>query len=211
MDGLLMDSEPLWRKGEIKAFGEVGVKLTEKMCNQTMGLGLKDVVEHWYQRFPWEGVSKEEMAERNMEYVSALIKTEGQPRLGVKHILDFVKKKKVPVALATSSYFKIIDAVMERMQIRDYFDFIHSAELEKHSKPHPSIYMNTAKSLKKYQENCLVFEDSFLGLLAAKAANMKCVSVPDESLRGSPKLGIADLVITTLDEFTEEHWQQLNN
>ena len=54
LDGLLIDSEPLWRQAEIEVFGRLGLRLTEQDVRQTMGLRIDDAVRHWWDRFPWD-------------------------------------------------------------------------------------------------------------------------------------------------------------
>jgi len=61
MDGLLIDSEPLWQEAEIETFTRVGVPLTREMTRETMGLRVDEVVEHWFSRYPWEEPSKKEI------------------------------------------------------------------------------------------------------------------------------------------------------
>ena len=55
MDGLLIDSEPLWRRAEIEVFESVGLRLTEEDCEQTTGLRTDEIVGYWYDRRPWAG------------------------------------------------------------------------------------------------------------------------------------------------------------
>ena len=64
MDGLIVDSEPLWRRTEVEVFGEVGLVLTEAMCESTTGLRIDEVALHWFARAPWKGPTPHELAER---------------------------------------------------------------------------------------------------------------------------------------------------
>ena len=59
MDGLLIDSEPLWQEAEIAVFRSVGITLTEELCRETIGLRLDGVVRYWYERRPWQGTPPE--------------------------------------------------------------------------------------------------------------------------------------------------------
>src|SRR5580704_17849125 len=59
MDGLLVDSEPIWHQVEIDVFGRHGVPLTVERCLETKGMFLGDAVEHWYARYPWSGPSRQ--------------------------------------------------------------------------------------------------------------------------------------------------------
>ena len=72
MDGVLIDSEPLWRRAEKQVFGTVGIKLTEEMCEQTMGLRTDEVIAYWYKRFPWSGKSLKSVEQELVAAVPSL-------------------------------------------------------------------------------------------------------------------------------------------
>src|SRR3989344_5337554 len=167
MDGLLIDSEPLWQEAEILEFSKVGVPLNLEMCQQTIGLRINEVVEHWYARYPWKDVKKDKVGENVMQRVMALIREKGKPKEGVDHILRFMKEKNMHLALASSSFHSIIKTVLETFQITDYFEIIHSAEEEEYGKPHPAIYITTANKLGVQPFECMAIEDSFNGVLSA--------------------------------------------
>ena len=209
MDGLLIDSEPLWRRAEISVFAKVGVRLTDAMCMQTMGLRTDAVVRYWYRRFPWQGISQEEITAAINDQVRELILAEGQPLPGVREILDFFKNKSLPIALASSSAMDLIEAVVQRLSIREYFCCFTTALDEKAGKPDPAVYFSAANRLGVLPRRCLAFEDSYAGLQAAKAAGIITVVVPQGSDRNDPKFDAADLKLATLLDFTEAHFEKL--
>jgi sugar-phosphatase len=168
-------------------------------------------VEFWYHTKPWSGPNCKDVENEIYEKVIATVRQKGVARKGVKEVLEFVKGKGVKMAIASSSSMSLITAVLQHLQIEKYFEAVYSAEFEEYGKPHPAVYLTTAKMLDVPVKNCIAFEDSFNGLLAAKAARMKCVCVPDESLVGSQKLGIADVVLFSLSDFNEEIWKKIEN
>lgn len=201
MDGLLVDSEPLWRRAERSIFPRLGIELTDEMCMQTMGTRVNEVVLHWYRQKPWEGPACPEVAEEIVAAVIALVRSEGRPMDGVREVLDLCRQRGLRTALASSSDMCLIDAVLERFGIRDCFDVVHSAEHEPYGKPHPGVFLTTAERLGVEPPCCLVFEDSFAGLIAAKAARMPVVAVPSPHDFDQPRFGIADLKLRSLREF----------
>ncbi|MEK7600230.1 MAG: hexitol phosphatase HxpB [Patescibacteria group bacterium] len=209
MDGLLIDSEPLWRKAQAQAFKTVGIEPTDEDYDRYMGRGIKEVVEQWYHEKPWESPSQKEIEDLIVEDLIALVKSEGKLRKGVQQAIDICKAASLPMAIASSSYNLIIDATVDRLEIREHFDHLHSAEHETHSKPHPAVFITTAELLGVVPQDCLVFEDSPSGVLAAKAAKMKCVAVPESSVREHPYILTADVVIDSLEEFTSEMLAEL--
>lgn len=209
MDGLLIDSEPFWREAEIKSFQSVGIYLDTGMCLQTMGLRVDQVIDYWDYKFPGNIKDRNILADTIVGNVISLVNEKGKAREGVQEILAYMKSKKVKIALASSSPLNLIRAVTSSLKISDFFEGLYSAEREEYGKPHPGVYITTVKMLNTVPERCLAFEDSFNGLLSAKAARMKCVCVPDDSIKASPKLAIADLVLDSLKDFKPEHWAML--
>jgi HAD superfamily hydrolase (TIGR01509 family) len=210
MDGLLVDSEPLWRAAEKKVFETVDIHLTDTDFEQFMGFKINDVVEFWHNHKSWTNKSKADVENEILDELEFLIDTQGGPMAGVEYILDFFQNKKIPMAIASSSPTLIIKSVLKKLNITDRFKVVHSAEMERYGKPHPAVYITAANLLKVSTVNCLVFEDSFNGLIAAKAAKTKTVSIPEGDAYDQSKFDIADFKLRSLTEFTEEHWRKLN-
>ncbi|MBN2893728.1 MAG: hexitol phosphatase HxpB [Bacteroidales bacterium] len=200
MDGLLIDSEPLWQKAEIKVFGRLGIKLTSEMCEPLQGVKLEDAVEHWYNYQPWENKNIKETVNELIEEMKILLQN---PKVlpGVYDVINFYHKKKIPMAVASSSSMSLIEIVVDKLGIREKIDILHSSEFEKAGKPSPDVFLTTAKLLGIKPENCLVFEDSINGVKAAKAAGMKVVAIPYPENFDRPELKIADWKVKSLSEW----------
>lgn len=212
MDGLILDSEPFWRESEIKVFGSVGVPLTSQMCETTVGMRLRDVSRYWNEKYPWD-IKKSPLEKINKEIVEeviSLIKSKGTLNKGVTQSFEFFKAKGLPLALASSSDMKIINTVTEKFGIKDIFSTVHSAEIEEYGKPHPAIYINTAKEMSIRPNDCLAIEDSFYGVISAIAAGMKTVAVPELTNFYNPKFDIASLKLRSLADFSEDDFTKLN-
>jgi len=122
----------------------------------------------------------------------ALVAEHPYPLKGVIETLTFLQASPVKIGLATSSPQRLIDAVLDALNIRTYFDAVHSAELEHYGKPHPAVYLQTAASLRLNPITCLVIEDSLNGVIAGKAAMMQVVCIPEKTHVPNPKLVLAD-------------------
>ena len=201
MDGLLIDSEPLWRKAEIEIFPKVGIPITYEECEQTAGLRIDEVIKFWYNQKPWDNLSLEEVEHQIVDRLIELIIEEGQPLEGVDYILNFFESENIKAAIASSSSYRIIDTVLDKLNIRPHFKQVHSAQDESHGKPHPAVFLNAANKMNTSPENCLVFEDSLNGVISAKAARMKVVAIPEEMNLNNSKFNISDLILTSLKEF----------
>lgn len=201
MDGLLIDSEPIWREAEKEIFSEVGITLTDEMCFTTVGLRIDEVVDHWYTKFPWDNPSKEIIKEKIIDRVIELVLEKGEILPGVIQTIEFFHTKNYPLAIASASATRVIDAVTEKLKIKNYFTVIHSAEFEEYGKPHPVVFISTAKKLNVSPQNCLVFEDSLNGVIAAKAARMKVIAVPEPIHHENSKFNVADYKLKSLLNF----------
>lgn len=210
MDGLLIDSEPMWQEAEMETFSRVAVPLTKKRAKETMGLRADEIVEHWYSRYPWKKRTKKEIENRIIERVIELIKEKGVAHRGAKEIVELFVEENIPIAIASSSPTKIIDAVLEKITIRQHIKVIHSAENELYGKPYPAVYITTAKKLNIDPQDCLVFEDSPNGVLAAKAARMKCIAVPGPTVKDNKTFFIADMIINSLEDFRFDYLKKFN-
>jgi len=140
--------------------------------------------------------------------VTELIRKKGWSLPGAKETIEVLYNENIPLALASSSLMKVIDAAIEKLEIRKYLKVIHSAECEKFGKPHPDVYLSTAKKLEVTPENCLAFEDSFTGVSAAKSAGMKCIVVPNEIVKNDERLKIADMRLESLKDFRLDFLKQ---
>lgn len=209
MDGVLIDSEPLWREAEIKSFATVGVTLTEAMCNETTGLRVDEVVAYWSKSFLIDANQHVVLENAIVERVIELVREKGKPLPGVNQSLTYFREKGIPVALASSSATKIIEAVLQKLDIAGAFAVIHSAEHEAYGKPHPAVYLSTATQLMVAPERCVAIEDSRNGLRSAKAAGMKCIAVPDIDQRQDQQFAQADVLLTSLLEISDRVWQPL--
>lgn len=209
MDGLLIDSEPLWQEAEIAVFNKVGVPLTLEMTHQTTGLRVDEVVKYWHKRHPWKTPSQKEVAQRIDDAVLALVKERGVAKPGVQEAITVCKEAGLPMAVASSSARELIKTVLQKLGIAEYIDIIHSAHDEEYGKPHPAVYIRTATTLKVHVEHCLAFEDSVNGVLSAKAAKMKCIAIPEPGIKNDKRYGIADRVLNSLEDFDAKLLREL--
>ena len=198
MDGVLINSEPLWKQVEIDVFASVGIDFVAVGGEKTVGLRIDEVVSYWYNRYPWKNKTQQQVVDEIMDKMVAAIQSKGQPMKGVHELLTFLREKGVRIALASSSLQRLIEITLDKLQISDYFELVQSAEFMEYGKPHPEIYISVAKQLGISPENCLVIEDSLNGVIAGKAAKMNVIAVPEHTHAPNPKISVADVVISDL-------------
>ena len=189
------DSEPLWHRAEIAAFAGVGVHLTPTDCLRTTGLRVDAVARYWLEQRPWAG-RPEAVAAEVTRRVLHLLRTEAVPKPGAVAAVRAATEIG-PVGLASSSSDVLIEAVLERLGLRDAFAVVRSAEHEPQGKPDPGVYLSTARLLGVPPEECVAVEDSATGIRAALAAGMRVIAVPDVAV--APEVLVrADRVIPSL-------------
>ncbi len=201
MDGVIIDSEPLWRRVMIKHFAEAGIPFTEDHCRITTGLRFKEVVAYWFAK---HNITHITVTQFDANVIAALVSTilkEGRAMAGVIEALKKLKAKGFKLAVGTSSDIVLMDAVLDALEIRSYFSELCSAQNLKYGKPHPEVFLRCADILDVNPHNCLVIEDSVNGIIAAKAAKMKVLAIPDAENRNNPKFCLADFQLGSLIDF----------
>ena len=188
-------------------FGSLGLTLTESDVRQTMGLRIDDAVRHWWVRFPWEGMTPVEVERAVTERVAELISSgSGEPMPGaVESVALCGRLRYLPVAVCSGSYAVVIEAALRRLGIESDVAVWHSAEWEALGKPHPGAYLTTAAKLRVDPTACVAVEDSLNGAVAARAARMRVVAVPEPGrLSTHPGLwGSCDAKLPSLTAFDE--------
>lgn len=210
IDGLLIDSEPLWNEAAAEVFRQYGVNLTEEQYKTTTGLRTKEFVHWWFSQF---NIGHAELARAEKQIVYSVldkIERKGSIMPGVPYIFDFFARKSFRIGLATSSPPALIDLVVKMTGIGKYLHATSSAEALPYGKPHPQVYLDCAEQLQSNPVQCICFEDSFNGLIAAKSARMKCVIVPHASQAKEERWAAADLKLSSLQNFGELHFNLLN-
>jgi sugar-phosphatase len=211
MDGLLINSEPFWRKAEVFVFKPLGLQIDEEDCIETMGLRIDVAVKYWFDKFNYKDADIYVTADNVVKKVKEFILREGNLMPGVLDTLIKLKERNIPMAIASSSSIDLFKAVTKKCKIENFFNSICSAENEEYGKPHPAVYLQAAKKLGVNPENCLVFEDSLSGVISAKAALMKVVAVPSKAVAGEAGFVIADKILFSLKDFNLEIIENFND
>lgn len=175
MDGVLVDSEGFWAKAELDVFSSYGVQVTDELAAQTKYMTTEEVTKFWYEKFQWENLNLSSVEQQVVSRVIEFIQTEDCTMNGIQEFIKNLKNKKYKIGLATNAPLKVADAVLDKLQVRELFDSVHSSESEEQGKPHPAVYLTSAKKLGVSPAHCIAIEDSYSGLRAAKEAGMKTV------------------------------------
>lgn len=181
MDGLLVDSEPIWYEVELALIEAQGYTYTDDVRDLTVGLRVDEFARIIYEHYPKVAASPEEVAQAVMKEMTRVPREKIKAQPGANEIIQYVAEQNISRAIASSSAQVIIEHFVENMGWANLIPKRYSAQYMKHGKPAPDIYLYTAEQLGIPPEKCLALEDSRAGTQAAIAAGMTCYTVPDLS------------------------------
>lgn len=200
MDGVLVDTEKYW-KG-LDFYRKFIPDWEEKYEKELTGMSVQDCYT-WLKKNTKLTLSQKEFIEEH-EKVAMDIAAKCSLLPHVKEFIEKAKNKGFVLAVASSAPRKRVDFKIERFGLADFFEVIVSGDdVHGNAKPAPDIYMHTAKLLRKEQKECIVIEDAHKGIIAAKAANMKCIGIKN-GFNEDQDLSKADLKINTFEEIDLE-------
>ncbi|MDP3941837.1 MAG: HAD family phosphatase [bacterium] len=201
LDGLLIDSEPSWDRGDKKFLEKHGIGYTKELRTTILGMGLADGIELFKRECGLQGVTKELMVERRSFFLAEFLK---DPRLmdGAKDVVETAKRRGFALAIATGgNTVEKVYEILRRLGLDNSFSVVISSDEVEKGKPAPDVFLLTAKRLEVLPAECIVFEDAPNGVIAAKAAGMFAVGVNrEESLKQRLKEVGADLVLSDLTQ-----------
>ncbi|MFP2237531.1 hexitol phosphatase HxpB [Pseudescherichia vulneris] len=206
MDGLLIDSEPLWDRAELDVIAGLGVDISRRNeLPDTLGLRIDMVVELWFAQQPWNGPSREEVTARIISRAISLVEEQRPLLPGVREAIALCKSQGLKVGLASASPLHMLEKVLDMFDLRDRFDALASAEKLQYSKPHPQVYLDCAAKLGVSPLACVALEDSVNGMIASKAARMRSIVVPEHANFADPRYVLANVKLSSLEQLTAEH------
>lgn len=200
MDGVLVDSEPIYFEIERASFAHFGAYPDELEHHGYVGVTLETMWQRVLEKHQLN-FSLEEVLAYHKNNVMEIMSSHNQlkPMPHLESWLDWLKNKQVPVAVASSSPKVLIELIMDKTGLGRYFNIKVSGEEVPHGKPAPDIFLHAAELLGIKPSACVVIEDSRNGVKAAKSAGMRCIGYNNPG-SGSQDLSLADLSITGYEQ-----------
>ena len=201
MDGVIIDSEPLHMEAEQEIFKALGIAISKEKHGTFVGTSSKNM---------WERIIREhsltipidKLLEQNkLSYRKRLAVAVDTAVPGVTELIRALHASGFKLAVASSSVPEDIETVLAMFSVRSYFTAVVSGSNVQYSKPHPEIFLMTAKLLESDPAKCLVIEDSENGVRAAKSAGMKCIGFQNVN-SGNQNLTLADQVVNSINEIS---------
>jgi len=179
LDGTLVDSMWMWESIDVEYLKQFSIELPHDLQKNIEGMSFSETAMYFKKRFQLED-SLEKIKKDWNQMAWEKYKNEVPAKEGVKELLSYLKQHGIPAGIATSNSRELVDLIIEKLQIKEYFTSIRtSCEVAK-GKPAPDIYLLVAKDLNAEPTRCLVFEDVIHGVMAGKNANMKVCAVYDK-------------------------------
>lgn len=180
MDGTLIDSMEVWAEIDQDFLDKRQILVPENIQKAIEGLSFLETVLYFKENFQLEESVEEiyrELIEMSIEHYRQKIPLKS----GVKEFVSSLHQKGMRIGLATSSQHLLVEAVLERHDLQRYFTSIRTSCDVGRGKPFPDVFLKVAEDLQVKPAECLVFEDTVAGVLAAKRAGMKVIAVFDNN------------------------------
>lgn len=202
MDGVIIDSEPIHQKCERKMFQILGINVSEDEHNAFMGT-TDETWWSWLENKYELPIKIPEVIQLKkklyMEYLRQ--ETHIKPIPHVSELIADLYKNNFLLALASSSPHEQIDYILSCFKLENFFRLIISGEDVEKGKPNPEIFLRVSEIIRIPPESCIVIEDSYNGVSAAKSANMKCIGYINPN-SGNQDLNKADILISSFNELS---------
>lgn len=193
MDGVLVDSQPYHFKADIDTMAEYGVIKDQKFYESFAGTLTADRMRTLKEMFGLDVPVEEMTIKRENMILDIMGKEDIKPVSGIPEFLRSIKEKGLTTAVASSSDYKLINLILDRLKIAQYFDSVTSGSDVKRGKPSPDVFLLAAERIGIGPSECLVVEDSENGVKAAKAAGMKALGYINPT-SGKQDLSLADFI-----------------
>lgn len=202
MDGVMIDSEPLWEKTERILLARRGIDYSPDYRDKIVGLNQRDSGRLLVDTFNLEETVEEIINER-ISILTSIYEKELEVIPALGPLLEQLGDEGYRLAVASSSPLRVVNFVLDMFSLHHHFLAVVSGESVGNGKPHPDIYIHTAERLGAAPAECVAIEDSINGLRSAKGAGMYCIAIPDKRLTAE-QFGSADVILDSLDELTPE-------
>ncbi len=193
LDGVLVDSEPVNVEAGLRSFKEQGIRLTGSERKLIIGRHPADYPKIFDKRFDAKRIVKQHSFHYNRLYART-----AKPLPYAKAFVHAVISRGFKTALVTASEKGVVAMALKKIRLGRVFDRFVTFEDCKKRKPAPDVYLLAAKRLRMRPKECVVVEDSIVGVEAARRAGMKCIAVTNSF--PASKLRKADLIVKNLND-----------
>lgn len=184
MDGVIINTEPLYIEVEKEMFADYGIPFREQEIYPFMGRTTRVFWQHFLTAYNITTLTLDDAIHQHRTLYLNKLKTYDQLEIikGLEDWLIQLKARDIPVVIASSSAEEIVATIVKQLQLMRYVKGYISGDSVENSKPSPDIFIKAAQLIGVSPENCIVVEDSENGLLAAQRAGMKRIAYSGVSI-----------------------------
>ena len=203
MDGLLLDTEKVAKHAFFYSCKKINFSCSDEEYAQLTGHGSvlrdkllasilpKDANITLFNQTWWEHFQK-------------ILNDEVPAKEGALEFLEYVNSRKIKIAVATSSYTQSAETLLTRAKLRSFIGFIIGGDQVRNAKPAPDIYLKAASCVNVASNSCIAFEDSDVGVMAAHAAGIPVIQIPDIKIPSEKCVALGHLIFDSLDKARDE-------
>jgi HAD superfamily hydrolase (TIGR01509 family) len=197
MDGVIVDSEPLWSEAEKQLLARRNLRYSPSLKSAMMGRDAKGAVANLIEHYSLAESVGELIEERN-QIIAGFFEEHLQAIPGALELVRSVMAAGILTGLVSSSPKPLVELALKKLDAAVLFDLIVSGDQVIRGKPAADIYITAAEKLGVKPKYCLVIEDAPHGVAAAKGAGMCCLAI-STSVR-AVELAMADTVVSSFAE-----------
>lgn len=212
LDGTLVDSMWLWKAIDIEYLARHNTLLPDNLQDDIEGKSFTETAHYFKERFKITDSIEKIKSDWNkmaMEYYTNKVPL----KEGIIEFLDYLKSRNIPMGIGTSNSRELVDIIIDKYELRGYFNSIRtSCEVDK-GKPHPHIFLKVAEDLQVEPKDCIVFEDIPNGIMAGKSAGMKVCAIYDKYSENitNEKINLADYYIESYNDINYNYKEDHND
>lgn len=203
MDGLILDTEPLWGVAMQNVCDHYQLPLDSKIFRYTTGLRIDEVTAFWKKHLNWPtDLNSDTLANEIVDEIILLAIKQAKVLPGILPLLKTMKENAIPTAVVTSSPNRMLHKLMQHFQLEDYFNAFFSAQDVTYGKPHPDVYIKALHHFHSSPYDAIAFEDSVNGMIAARSAKIQTVVVPEPAKFNDKAFGLAEIKVRSMEEIS---------
>ncbi len=211
LDGTLVDSMWVWVAVDEEYIRKYNLTKPDGFHAGMEGMSYTEAAQYFIDCFPTLPLTREGIMEEWTKMAYEKYMTEVPPKKGVKEFLEALRARGIKTGIATSNSREMVTDTIKALGMDGLFDSVRSACEVAAGKPSPDVYLLVAEDLQVKPENCLIFEDVPMGILAGKNAGMKTCAVEDEFSKeqAAKKRELADYYIQDYDDIINGTYEVL--
>lgn len=204
MDGVIIDSEPFYRKVQEEMCENLRLPPFKEEGNRFVGAPDKAIWSHVRKKYGLEHAVEELVEMQRNRYMNYLLSRKNEKAIpGAIELIEDLYQNKIKLAVASSASNEIVCAVLNMLNLQRFFPVKATIDDVKNGKPFPDLFLYAARAMNTTPEKCIVIEDSENGVKAARSAGMKCIGFNNWNSSGQD-LSCANMIVNSLSDLSYE-------